>query len=787
MRNKSSKREPKNKKTGSKVAAPRTLLTFVEGLKADIAAFFEINHTLTFRTQDVQDHFGAVDKKLRHLVNEIIHELVDEKKVLRHPDGTFGIVADGIETGIVGRVDHVNRNFAFVIVEDQDDDIYVETDFLKGAIDGDTVRVQIFSDGRARGQRLEGRVLEVISHGRPEMVGVVEIWPKYALVEPSHRKVYDPIHIQLDDLKNANDGDKVIVKITQWPSRTRKAEGKIIEVLGKSGDNEAEMHAILAEYGLPYHFPDNVEQEAQAIPTTIPASEIARRRDMRTVTTFTIDPVDAKDFDDALSLQYKEDGNVEIGIHIADVSHYVRPDTELEKEAFRRATSVYLVDRTVPMLPEKLSNNLCSLRPNEDRLAFSAVFEMTPKGKLINEWFGRTVIHSDRRFSYEEAQEVIETGVGDYPNELTLLNNLSKIMRKERFRKGAVNFETIEVRFNLDENGKPLGIYQKERKDSNKLIEEFMLLANRRVAEYVYGLSKGKNKNTMVYRVHEAPDPEKLKSFSTFVAKLGYKVDTDDEKKIAQSLNGMLSEVEGKPEQNLIESLAIRTMAKARYTVQDLGHFGLAFRRYSHFTSPIRRYPDVMAHRLLQHYIDGGTSVSGERYEEACKHSSEREKLASEAERASIKYKQVEYMSGMDQEREFDGIITGVTEFGIFVEITETASEGLVRMTDLGDDYYELDKENYRLIGQKTKKIYTFGDQVKVRVKDTNLARRSMDLYLAGDPSATKRSRRIEASKGSSHRGGGSRRSSGGGNRASSSGGSSRSRKPKAAGGKRKR
>ena len=598
-----------------------------------------------------------------------------------------------------------------------------------------------------------------------------------------HRKIYDPIHIPLENVKNANDGDKVIVKIEQWPSRTRKAEGRIIEVLGKAGENNAEMHAILAQFGLPIHFPAAVEREAQAIPDAIPEEEIKKRRDMREVATFTIDPVDAKDFDDALSLQYLDNGNVEIGIHIADVSYYVRPDTELEKEAFRRATSVYLVDRTVPMLPEKLSNGLCSLRPNEDRLAFSAVFEMTQKGKVVDEWFGRTVIHSDRRFSYEEAQEVLETGAGDYPEALALLNNLAKILRKERFRKGAINFETVEVRFRLDENGKPLGIYQKERKDSNKLIEEFMLLANRRVAEYVYSLSKGKNKNTMVYRVHEAPDTEKLQTFATFAAKLGYKITTDDEKEIARSMNSMLEEVEGKPEQNLIESLAVRTMAKARYSTEDLGHFGLAFRRYSHFTSPIRRYPDVMAHRLLQHYLDGGASVSKEGYDEACKHSSERERMAAEAERASIKYKQVEYMGTMDPDREFDGIITGVTDFGIFVEITETASEGLIRMNDLGDDYYELDKENYRLIGQKTKKIYTFGDRVQVRVKDTNLARRSMDLYLAGDQSATKRSRRIEASKSTKN---GSRRSGGGRRKAGSSIPAPRAKKA-SSGGRRKR
>jgi len=492
------------------------------------------------------------------------------------------------------------------------------------------------------------------------------------------------------------------------------------------------MHAILAEFGLPYQFPENVEAEAQKIPDVITEKEIANRLDIRDVLTFTIDPVDAKDFDDALSVRYLDEGNVEVGVHIADVSHYVLPGTELEKEAYRRATSVYLVDRTVPMLPEKLSNNLCSLRPNEDKLAFSAIFEINPKGKLLKEWFGRTIIHSDRRYSYEEAQAVLDSGEGDFPSELNTLNTLAKIFRKERFKNGAINFETKEVRFKLDEKGKPLGIYTKERHDSNKLIEEFMLLANKRVAEFVYSLSKGEEKNTMVYRIHEAPDTDRLKTFATFVAKLGHKLEVEEENKIASSMNKMLARIEGKPEQNLIESLAVRTMAKARYSVEDLGHFGLAFERYSHFTSPIRRYPDVMAHRLLQHYLNGGTTVDSDAYEDASKHSSEREKLAAEAERASIKYKQVEYMSMMDKDQEFDGIITGVTEFGIFVEITETASEGLIRMTDLGDDFYELDKENYRIIGQRTKKIYTFGDAVKVKVKETNLARRSMDLYLAG-------------------------------------------------------
>jgi ribonuclease R len=770
MRNKKSNREHKEKKSDRK---PHNILSYVDELKADIAAFFEINNEQSFRPHDVHDHFGVEDKKLRHLFNEIIHELHEAGTLLRQSEGTYSLAPTTAQTGVSGRVDHVNKNFAFVVVEGQEGDIYVESDNLKGAVDGDTVRVQIFSDGRARGQRLEGRVTEVLQRGRPEVVGMVEIWPKYALVHPDHRKLYEPIHIKLEQLGRAKERDKVIVRITEWPTRTRQAEGEIKEVLGQAGDNNAEMHAILAEFGLPNRFPEEVEKEAQAIADTIPADEIAKRRDFRDITTFTIDPLDAKDFDDALSVRFLEGGNVEVGVHIADVSHYVRPGTDLETEAIRRATSVYLVDRTVPMLPEKLSNNLCSLRPNEDKLAFSAVFELTPKGKILNEWFGRTIIHSDRRFTYEDAQEVLETGAGDFPEELTLMNQIAKELRDERFRKGAINFETVEVRFRLDENGKPLGIYQKERKDAHKLVEEFMLLANKRVAEYVYSLSKGKDKNTMVYRVHEAPDQEKLKSFANFVAKLGYKVEVEDETKIAGSMNNMLEQVEGKPEQNLIEQLAVRTMAKARYSTEDQGHFGLAFRRYSHFTSPIRRYPDVMAHRLLQHYLDGGKSVDKEAYEAASKHSSERERLAAEAERASIKYKQIEYMGTMEPDRVFDGIITGVTEFGMFVEITETASEGLVRMTDLDDDYYELDKENYRLIGQRSKKIFTFGDPVKVRVKEVNLGRRSMDLYLEGDPNATKRTRRNEASHSGSSRSGGSR--SGGSRSGGSRSGGSRS------------
>ncbi|MCE7067534.1 ribonuclease R [Dyadobacter sp. CY326] len=723
------------------VKTPHHIVSYIDNLKADIAAFFDLNSEHTFRPFDVHDHFGVQDKKVKQLINEIIHELEEAGRLVHQNGGYSAGPNKEIKKGLTGRVDRVNKSFAFVIIEGREDDIFIESEMLNGAWDGDIVTVQPLTKNSRNARsgrndsgksRVEGRVAEIVERSSAEIVGIIEITSRYAVVQPDNKKLFDPIYIEPEEVKEAQDGDKVIVKVVQWPTRRTQAEGEIVQVLGKAGDNDVEMHAILAEFGLPYQFPEIVEAEAQRISDKIPDKEIKKRKDIRDVLTFTIDPVDAKDFDDALSVRYLDEGNVEVGVHIADVSHYVLPGTELEREAYRRATSVYLVDRTVPMLPEKLSNNLCSLRPNEDKLSFSAIFEINPKGKVLKEWFGRTIIHSDRRFSYEEAQAVLDSGEGDYPRELNTLNTLAKILRKERFKSGAINFETTEVRFKLDEKGKPLGIYTKERHDSNKLIEEFMLLANKRVAEYVYSLSKGEAKNTMVYRVHEAPDTDRLQTFANFVGKLGYKIEVEEENKIAKSMNSMLSKVEGKPEQNLIESLAVRTMAKARYSVDDLGHFGLAFERYSHFTSPIRRYPDVMAHRLLQHYLDGGASVPSESYEDASKHSSERERLAAEAERASIKYKQVEYMSMMDKDREFDGIVTGVTEFGIFVEITETASEGLIRMTDLGDDYYELDKENYRLIGQRTKKIYTFGDTVKVKVKETNLARRSMDLYLAG-------------------------------------------------------
>jgi ribonuclease R len=761
MKKNQKSRESKKRRTRPQ----KQIVSFLDEFKSEIAAFFEINNEQPFELQQLHDHFDADDQKLRLIFNGLLDELIEEGHIKRTEEGLYS--ANESANVLVGRVEHVNKNYAFVVMDSplpagsklsENADVWIDSDDLRGAVDGDTVRITLFSDYRS-GRRREGRVEEILQRGRTEFVGELELWPKYGIVALDNRRMYEEVHIPESKLKNAQDGDKVLIHITQYPTRSRRMEGEVVEVLGKAGSNETEMHAILAEFGLPYKFPEEIEEEANAIPETISVEEIARRRDMRDILTFTIDPADAKDFDDAISVKYLDNGNYEIGVHIADVTHYVRLGTGIEREAYARATSVYLVDRTVPMLPEKLSNNLCSLRPNEDKLTFSAVFELNAEAKIVNEWFGRTVIHSDRRFSYEEAQEVLENptspstpllvgerselpfsykekGLGDevFSQTLTLLNKLAHKLRAERFAKGAVNFETTEVKFNLDENGKPLGLYTKIRKDAHKLIEEFMLLANKRVPEFIYRKSKDKNHpNTMIYRIHEEPDMEKLRIFAAFAGRLGYKLKIENEKIAAQSLNKLMEDLEGKPEQNALEQLAIRTMAKARYSTEDVGHFGLAFQRYSHFTSPIRRYPDMIAHRLLQHYLDGKPSPERAEYEPACKHSSSREQLAANAERASIKYKQVEFMASMEPNREWEGIITGVTEFGLFVEITETASEGLVRMNDLNDDYYELDKENYRLVGKRTGRFYTFGDAVKVKVKETNISRRSMDLVLAGN------------------------------------------------------
>jgi len=581
--------------------------------------------------------------------------------------------------------------------------------------------------GKKTGENPEGRVTEIISRGRNRFVGRIELSKNFAFIIPDFKKIYTDFFVYPENILGASPNDKVLFEVTRWPEGDKNPEAKVIEILGKTGENEAEIHSIMAEFDLPFRFPENVLLESETISEKIEEGEIKKRKDFRETLTFTIDPEDAKDFDDAISFKKLDNGHYEIGVHIADVTHYVKPGTVLDEDAYDRATSVYLVDRTVPMLPEKLSNGLCSLRPHEDKLTFAAVFEIDDRGKVHHEWFGRTIIHSDQRFSYENAQEGIETGKGRLAEELKLLNDLAIKLRKERFSKGAVNFETTEVKFKLDEKGKPLAVVPKIRKDAHKLIEEFMLLANKAVATFIYKIKKSEGKNTFVYRIHDAPDPEKIRDFSVFARQFGHKINPDGN--VSHSLNRLMDEIEGKPEQNVLQSLAVRAMAKAKYTTEPKGHFGLAFQHYTHFTSPIRRYPDMMVHRLLQHYLDEEKSVNKNEYEEKCIHSSEREKRAADAERASIKYKQVEFMS-MAEDRVYNGIITGVTDFGIFIEIVETKCEGMVRLADMKDDYYEYDERNYRVIGKKRNKIYRLGDTVEVRIKKTDVDRRTIDLIF---------------------------------------------------------
>ena len=710
-----------------------------ESLKSKIITFFNNSRKNPFSYKELIKKLHLVRDKDKKALKDLLEELVREGAIAKDKTGLYSFAgSSGGENLITGRLDFVNPRFGYVIPileggEKAENDIWISSNKIGGAFDGDIVRVAVFkrSGGGNKGTKsAEGEIVEVVERKRTSFVGRIEVSARHAFVIPDGRKMHVDIFVPKEFINGAKTGEKVLVDITNWPTREEKSPtGKVTEVLGMAGENDTEMHAILAEFGLPYEFPDTVLKAAEEIKSETSEAEIKKRRDMRDTLTFTIDPEDAKDFDDALSFKYLENGNWEIGIHIADVSHYIEPGDILDKEAYRRATSVYLVDRCVPMLPERLSNQLCSLRPNEDKLTFSAIFEIDADAKVHNEWFGRTIIHSDRRFSYEQAQEVLESLQGDLLKELTILNTLAKKMRDQRFKEGAISFETIEVKFKLDEKGKPLAVIAKVRKDAHKLIEEFMLLANKKVAEFVFNLKKGKDTNTMVYRTHDAPNPEKLAALSTFAKRFGHKVELDDENTIAKNLNKLSDEVEGKPEQNVLQSLAIRTMSKAIYSIEPDMHFGLAFKHYSHFTSPIRRYPDVMAHRLLQHYLDGGKSAEKDYYIDACEHSSAQEKLAAEAERSSIKFKQVEFMQGSIGV-EFAGIVSGVTEFGMFVELVETKCEGMVRLADMEDDFYEVDMDNYRIVGKKNKRMITLGDTVQVIVKSTNLERRTIDLEL---------------------------------------------------------
>lgn len=629
---------------------------------------------------------------------------------------------------ITGRLEVTQRGAGFVIPEEGSEiteDIYISSDNLNTGLHGDTVKVNLFA--RRSGSRVEGEVVEVIKRKREEFVGVVELGHNYAFVSPDDKRVPIDIFIPEGKINKARNGEKVVARVTDWSGEHRNPIGEIIEILGKPGEHNTEMHAIIAEYGFANKFPEAVEKEAEKIPDIITKDEIAKRRDFRKITTFTIDPEDAKDFDDALSIQEVEEGIYEIGVHIADVSHYVTPGTTLDAEAFERATSVYLVDRTIPMLPEKLSNGVCSLRPQEEKLTFSAVFKMNLEGEILDKWIGKTVIYSDRRFAYEEAQDRIESKVGDFAKEINILNDIALILRKARFKNGAVNFETEEVKFKLDENFKPIGIYKKVRKDAHKMIEEFMLLANRTVAEFVHKMKGEKQPKTFVYRVHEPPSEEKLKLFNLFAARFGLSIQTTSQKAISTSFNNLLNDVEGKPEQNIVQSMAVRSMMKAYYSTKKTSHYGLAFDFYTHFTSPIRRYPDLMAHRLLFSYLHKGKSANDVEYEEKCKHSSQMEIQAAEAERASVKYKQVEYIKEFIGEQ-FDGIISGVTEWGIYVEITEYKCEGLVRLANLTDDFYDYDEFNQWIIGRRSRKIFQLGGEIKVVVRQADLQKRQIDL-----------------------------------------------------------
>ena len=663
---------------------------------------------------------------LKMLCMDILSDLLADDYITEVDKNKYKLNNHGIEmTGTFQRKSNGKNSF---IPEGGGDPIFVAERNSAHAMNNDKVRIAFYA--KRRGCEAEGEVIEILQRANDTFVGTLEVEKSYAFLVTENRTLANDIFIPKDKLKGGKTGDKAVVKVTEWPDKAKNPIGQVLDILGKAGDNTTEMHAILAEFGLPYVYPQSVEKAADKIPAEISAEEIARREDFRKVTTFTIDPKDAKDFDDALSIRPLKDGLWEVGVHIADVTHYVKEGSIIDKEAEKRATSVYLVDRTIPMLPERLCNFICSLRPNEEKLAFSAIFDITEKGEVRDSRIVHTVIESDRRFTYEEAQQIIETKEGDFKDEILMLDTIAKALREKRFTAGAINFDRYEVKFEIDEKGKPISVYFKESKDANKLVEEFMLLANRTVAEKIGKAPKGKKPKVLPYRIHDLPDPEKLDNLAQFIARFGYRLRTSGTKTdVSKSINHLLDDIQGKKEENLIETVSIRAMQKARYSTHNIGHYVLAFDYYTHFTSPIRRFPDMMVHRLVTRYMDGGRSVSETKYEDLCDHSSNMEQIAANAERASIKYKQVEFMSERLGQT-YDGVISGVTEWGLYVELNENKCEGMIPIRDLDDDYYEFDEKNYCLRGRRKNRIYSLGDAITVKVARANLEKKQLDFAL---------------------------------------------------------
>ena len=653
---------------------------------------------------------------LKMLCMDILADMLADDYITEVDKNKYKLNNHGIEmTGTFQRKSNGKNSF---IPEGGGEPIFIAERNSAHAMNNDKVKIAFFA--KRKHHDAEGEVIEILERANDTFVGTLEVEKSYAFLVTENRTLANDIFIPKDKLTGGKTGDKAVVKAIEWPDKAKNPIGQVIDILGKAGDNTTEMHAILAEFGLPYVYPQAVEKAADKIPAEITAEEIARREDFRKVTTFTIDPKDAKDFDDALSIRKLKDNLWEVGVHIADVTHYVKEGSIIDKEAEKRATSVYLVDRTIPMLPERLCNFLCSLRPHEEKLAFSVIFDITEKGDVKNSRVVHTVIYSDRRFTYEEAQQIIETKNGDFKDEVLMLDTIAKALREKRFAAGAINFDRYEVKFEIDEKGKPVSVYFKESKDANKLVEEFMLLANRTVAEQIGRVPKGKKAKVLPYRIHDLPDPEKLDNLNQFIARFGYKLRTSGTKTdISKSINHLLDDIQGKKEENLIETVSIRAMQKARYSTHNIGHYGLAFDYYTHFTSPIRRFPDMMVHRLVTKYLDGGRSVSESKYEDLCDHSSNMEQIAANAERASIKYKQVEFMSERVGQT-YDGVISGVTEWGLYVELNENKCEGMIPMRDLDDDYYEFDEKNYCLRGRRKNHTYSLGDAITVKVARAN-------------------------------------------------------------------